>query len=409
MHPVVLLSLDWMRPGDGRSSLGTASLVSSLRAAGCAVVLIEDAVNRPGFALDDFIAQAVGAIEDVGPGCLVGIGAYVWNEPELQKLVPNLDQAGAGPIVLGGPQVSYVGAGQLEALYPEVDVFVRGHGEAAMVALATGTCLDGLGAHLAGELDQGVRADTSLEQLPSPYLDGTLPIGREVRWETQRGCPFRCSFCQHREPGARLRNRHLGRDRIRAELRAFADAGVRRIAVLDPIFHADRSRAVELLAEARMVGLRACLSLQCRFELVDTRFLDALEGLEVELEFGLQTIHPDEARAVGRPNRMDRVAEVADQLLERSIPFEVSLIYGLPLQTLERFRASVTWCRDRGVPRVRAWPLMLLRGTPLHAERHRWGFVESVGDRIPVVVESHTFTREEHAEMERIAADLEAR
>ena len=158
----------------------------------------------------------------------------------------------------------------------------------------------------------------------------------------------------------------------------------------------------------RRIGLTAELSLQCRFELTDTAFLDALEGLDVKLEFGLQTIHDDEARAVGRPNRMDKVADVIAHLNGRRMPYEISLIYGLPLQTLDRFRASVAWCPDRGVPRVRAWPLMLLRGTALFVERDRWGYVESDAGRIPVVVEGHSFSREEHAEMARIAESLES-
>ncbi|MDE2716321.1 MAG: B12-binding domain-containing radical SAM protein, partial [Chloroflexota bacterium] len=155
------------------------------------------------------------------------------------------------------------------------------------------------------------------------------------------------------------------------------------------------------------IGLTAELSLQCRFELTANAFLEALEGLDARLEFGLQTIHDDEARAVGRPNRMDKVEGVIAKLNNRRVPYEISLIYGLPLQTLDRFRTSVEWCLDHGVPRVRAWPLMLLRGTSLHVQRARWGYVESEVDRIPIVVESHSFSREDHSEMARIAASLE--
>jgi hypothetical protein len=50
---------------------------------------------------------------------------------------------------------------------------------------------------------------------------------------------------------------------------------------------------------------------------------------------------------------MDRVEAVIDPLRARAIPFEVSLIYGLPLQTLDRFKASLDGCRSRGVPRHR--------------------------------------------------------
>ena len=405
-RPAVLVSLDWIRPGDPRFGLGTASIASALHDAGVKVRIVSDAVNRPGFRADAFFATVVDAVDAAGAETLVGIGAFVWCEHEVQRLLPMLkDRA---DIVLGGPQISYTARGELEPLYPSATCFVRGHGEAAMVALATGSAENGVcGLHVARTEDFAQRADYPLERLPSPHLDGTSPVGPFVRWETQRGCQFRCTFCQHRQPGERLRRSELDTNRLHAEIEAFRSAGTKRIAVLDPIFNMNRKRAIELLGAMRRIGLTAELSLQCRFELTDNAFLDALEGLDARLEFGLQTIHEDEARAVGRPNRMDVVADVVANLNDRRIPYEISLIYGLPLQTLDRFRASVEWCLDRGVPRVRAWPLMLLRGTGLHDQRSRWGYVESEAERIPIVVESHSFSREDHSEMARIAASLE--
>lgn len=404
-RPVVLVSLDWIRPGDPRMGLGCASIASSLRHAGVDVRVVADSVNRRGFSADAILRQTVEAIDAAGADVLVGIGAFVWCEDEVQFLLRGLGRR--VDVVVGGPQVSYAAAGTLEALYPGASYFVRGQGEAAMVALATRRHDNGeAGLHVAGGEDLGTRGDFPLNALPSPHLDGTSPVGSFVRWETQRGCQFACTFCQHRQPGARLRSAKLGEDRLQREIVAFREAGTKRIAVLDPIFNSDERRAIRLLGEMRRVELAAELSLQCRFELTRAPFLDALEGLDATLEFGLQTIHADEARAVRRPNHMATVSKVIAGLNERSIPYEVSLIYGLPFQTLERFRASVDWCLSRGVPRVRAWPLMLLRGTALEAERARWGFVESEDDRIPVVVESRWFSREDHAEMARLAASL---
>jgi radical SAM superfamily enzyme YgiQ (UPF0313 family) len=385
--------------------LGIASIASSLRSVGADVRIVSDAVNSPGFCASAFFEEVTVAVDEAGPGVLVGVGAFVWCEPEVQSLLKVL-----GPrtsIVLGGPQVSYVAAGELEGLYPDAAYFVRGHGEGAMIALARGMAENGFfGLHVAGHPDLKDRADFPLEQLPSPHLDGTTPIGDFVRWETQRGCSFSCSFCQHRQPGDRLKLSHLGIDRLHREIMAFREAGTKRIAVLDPIFNTDNERAVGLLDEVSRVGVEAGWSFQCRFEFVNESFLDAVAPLDATLEFGLQTVHDDEARAVGRPNRIDRVESVIAELNARRIPYEVSLIYGLPLQTLDRFRRSVDWCLERGVPRVRAWPLMLLRGTVLHAQRQRWGYVESDDRRIPVVVESSSFTRGDHTEMARIADSL---
>jgi hypothetical protein len=49
---------------------------------------------------------------------------------------------------------------------------------------------------------------------------------------------------------------------------------------------------------------------------------------------------------------------------------------------------------------------MLLRGTPLYEDRAKLGLTESVGDRIPLVVSSPTFTVEDHARMAQIAEGL---
>lgn len=195
--------------------------------------------------------------------------------------------------------------------------------------------------------------------------------------------------------------------RLEQELDLFVARGVRRISVLDPIFHANRDHSLAVLAAARARGLRATLSLQCRAELLDDRFLDALEGLSVELELGVQTLDPTEGRAVGRRQDPDRIDDALRRLRARRLHHEVSLIYGLPHQTLASFRRSVSWCLARRVTRVRAFPLMLLRGTPLHQQREQYGYEES-DDVIPVAVASHSFTRADFAAMRAIARWLDA-
>ena len=187
----------------------------------------------------------------------------------------------------------------------------------------------------------------------------------------------------------------------------FAATGVERISVLDPIFHASPARAVEVLSSIKAAGVSTQISLQCRFETCTTEFLEALDGLDVTLEFGLQTTVEAEYRAIDRPNHMESVRNRIHELHRRQIDFEVSLIYGLPNQTLDSFRSSVDWCLQQQVPRLRAWPLMLLRGTPLHEQRERYGLTESLNQRIPIVVASNSFTEAEHAEMTRIALALE--
>ena len=400
-RPVVLVSMDWIRDADERRSLGSASIVAALEAAGVRVRWIDRAVNERDFDAQELMTDIHEATRELGGDAIIGIGCYVWNEPIVQRLLQSLRDT--HDIVLGGPQVSFVGAGLLDHLYPGARWFVRGYGEQAMVALATGSAVNGeLGVYDTRDLDCGARFDGSLDALPSPWLDGVLSPTSVVRWETQRGCPFRCSFCQHREPNERHRARVFSGDRVMDELQLFKDHSVHRVSVLDPIFHLNRPRAIELLAAAQG---GPHLSLQCRFEMVKPDLAHAFEAASVTLEFGLQTTEERVSKFIGRANRIDRVEPVLLDLLGRGIDLEVSLIYGLPGQTLAGFIASVRWCLQRGVPRVRAWPLMLLRGTPLYAERERWGFVES-GGPIPEVVASSSHTRLENQVMREIAGWL---
>lgn len=404
-RPVLMVSMDWWRPNDGRRSLGAASIVAALRVEGVAVEWLDDAVNHPEFDLAAFAVRVRSAAEELGPDVLIGIGCYVWNEAEVLELLASLT---AVDVVLGGPQVSYTEAGELAHRYPTVRHFVRGYGERAMVALALGEQTNGEhGLFDRNGLDRGTRENGELTHLPSPYSVGVLEMTSAIRLETQRGCPFRCSFCQHREPGRRHHHRRLGEDRIASDLRVAAEAGVRRISVLDPIFNTRRDHAARVLDAARAVGLQAKLCLQCRFEMVTPAFLDGLRGLDVTLEFGLQTVQTNEGRLVGRQNNLEKVAAAIAMVRDREVDFEVSLIFGLPEQTLASFLGSVQWCLAQGIPRVIAYPLMLLRGTPIWEERERWGYVET-SNVIPTVQASNSFSVADKEVMGEVATWLAA-
>lgn len=403
---LVLVSLDWGRAKDPALSLGHASLLARLSVeASIQVTPLSFAVNAPTFRKEGVLAAILDATG--GRDAFVAIGAFIWNEPVVRWLLPALREAGfTGRIILGGPQVSFSPIG-VDALYPDADVFIRGYAEDA---LATFVASDGgflpLGVTLRGADHSSHSARPDLAALPSPLLTGVLRPGAFLRWEAQRGCPYSCSFCQHRESGSRMRFGALPPGRVLGELEVIASSSVTDLAVLDPVFNMN-PRAEAILRTLADLGYRGRVSLQCRFELLTASFLDACKRLDVHLEFGLQTIHEREMRAIGRLNNLAKVDAALAMLRASGVPFEVSLIYGLPEQTLDSFRASVDWCHERGVSVVRAFPLMLLRGTGAHTNRERWGLIES-NDPIPLVMSSNTFTRAEREEMRSIAERLDA-
>jgi radical SAM superfamily enzyme YgiQ (UPF0313 family) len=406
---ILLVSIDWTRDKDPRVPLGHASILAALQGAGLDALGASFSINVPGFSKASILEWLHAAGHGVPPESLdVGFGVYVWNDRVVKHLLTTLRQEGfRGRIILGGPQISYSGPG-LERLYPEADCFIRGYGEEALVALASSaTRIHPLGVHWAGQEDRCVQAKARLDLLPSPFLMHLVDVrgGQPfIRWETQRGCPFRCSFCQHREAGSRLARRELPFERLEREVELFVRSGVRDIAVLDPLFNLG-DHATTVLDAFRTRGYRGRLSLQCHFSTLTGDFLRACAGLDVRLEFGLQTIHEREARAVRRENKLERVVEGIRELHARRIPFEVSLIFGLPEQTRESFRQTVEFCLQARVPVIKAFPLMLLRGTELDRDRARWGLVEN-DDPIPSVTRSHTFNEEDWRYMAALADAL---
>ena len=79
----------------------------------------------------------------------------------------------------------------------------------------------------------------------------------------------------------------------------------------------------------------------------------------------------------------------------------------MPNQTLESFKQTVDWCLRNGVPVIKAFPLMLLRGTEVEQRRFEWGLVESDGT-MPVVIQSDTFSHQEWLDMFRLSEALRA-
>jgi radical SAM superfamily enzyme YgiQ (UPF0313 family) len=121
----------------------------------------------------------------------------------------------------------------------------------------------------------------------------------------------------------------------------------------------------------------------------------------------LQTIHNSEGKAVNRNNNISKVETVLKKVAENEIDYEITLIFGLPKQTLASFQQTVEWCLIRKVPVIKAFPLMLLRGTEVEKRKGEWGLVESE-DSMAVVLESNTFSKDDWKIMSQISEALKA-
>ena len=149
------------------------------------------------------------------PPDILAFSVFGWNLYRFAAVAETYRQLKPdGWIVLGGTHVANQ-AERLCRLYPEVDVVANGEGEFIF--------RDILQAYLAGlnknELDHvhGISFQrdgrvvttperariVNLDDIPSPFLEGVLPFrdkyGKAIYGvallETNRGCPYKCSFC----------------------------------------------------------------------------------------------------------------------------------------------------------------------------------------------------------------------
>jgi radical SAM superfamily enzyme YgiQ (UPF0313 family) len=402
------MEFPWGRDKDPRVPLGHASLLASLIDKEIKVHSLVHSVSEGKLNIGS-ICLDIMQIQKLNNPLIVdlAIGAYVWAEEVIIKLIKLLRKSGFnGRIILGGPQISYTER-DLEKKYPEVDIFIRGYGELNLPSVITSNSkVKSPGVHYCGEIDDYNQSIVDLDKLPSPWLNNIINTKQQefIRWESQRGCPFKCTFCQHKEPGARLISKQFASSRILKEIDLFCKENIKDIAVLDPIFNATpfSNKILERFYENSFKGR---LSLQCRLELINDDFINIASKLNVCLEFGLQTIHLDEGRAVKRQNNMKIVEKNIEIINLKELDYEITLIYGLPEQTLSSFIETVNWCLERSVPRIKAFPLMLLRGTELSHKKKQWGLKES-NDSMKVVTSSDTFDYRDWEQMAKISDAL---
>lgn len=336
---------------------------------------------------------------------VVGIGVYVWNVTLVKSLLRKLrDEGFKERIILGGPTITYAGKDQLERLFPEADIFIRGYAEEALpnVILSKGKISES-GVHYAHDEDKRDFAVPSTDNLLSPHLTGVTPLvaGRGVWLETQRGCPFKCSFCQYSGIEKKRNLQEIPWKRLKAELELFQAIGIQRIKIVDPIFN-HGSNFIQILYHLHNIGYRDNISVECRFELVKKEFIKACNGLNITLEFGLQTIVKEEMETINRRNNLEKVREVIRWVQDAKVDYLVTIMYGLPHQTIESFLKTVNFLRELNVKSIVPCPLALYDGTLLSNSQDSKEMITTKRGYLPIVIKGQSFTKSDWRVMNTI-------
>ncbi len=370
----VLVSLPYCREKDPAVTPGHASLAAAVVAHGKSE-LLEFVVPAGSLDLHQRLEAIVETLSVLTADTLVGVGAYVWNEEPVRNLVRMLRHRGyRGKIVAGGPSVSYTAPGHLERFFPAVDYFIRGYGETALLQLLDGD-VNYPGIAVAGRPDRGTVAQQRFDQLPSPWCNPGRLVGSRgsAWWETKRGCLFNCAFCQHPGPRQPRGLQEFPLARLRWEARQISMAGITDLKIIDPLFNAPRTNYLKIIRMLREEGYQGRIAVEARFEFVTQEFVSQCAQLGVFPEFGIQTVIPEEERAIGRRNHHGQIRAAVELLHKYHVPFLVSLLFGIPLQTPPSFQLSIDFAKSLAPRRIEAYRLGLYRGSRLEQQREKWG------------------------------------
>jgi len=259
-------------------------------------------------------------------------------------------------IVFGGPSIP-LDAREFLAKYPFVDVTVRGEGERTFAELLTRLVETGLGPV------QGIsyrdydgtcmrNEDRPLEEnldiFPSPYLEGLYDylmatgINFQVIVETNRGCPFSCSFCFWGE-GKRLRTYSLdrvkevadwcGRNKIAYTFCADSNFGMLKRDLEIAKYFTDAKTKYGYPEK-----FRACYGKNAEETIYQIGSLLHKNDMEKGITLSRQSNDTETLKNVGRKNIKQSIYDNLQRRYKREdIPTYTELILGLPGETYQSF------------------------------------------------------------------------
>jgi 2-(S-pantetheinyl)-carbapenam-3-carboxylate methyltransferase len=344
-----------------------------------------------------FLSEDAAAIADrMEDADVVGFSCYVWNFRRQMKIASLIRRRFPNCLVVaGGPHIPNRSA-QFCREYPFVDVLVHGEGEAPFAEVLRRRLRPEPEWHSVEGITYRI-GDTSVQiespathgsgvQTGSPYLRGHLKNAielchaRETRfyalWETNRGCPYSCTFCDWGS-ATMSRIRSVPMEQIRRDIEYFGRHRIPNLFICDANFGI-LPRDVEiarLLAESReKYGYPQQVRVNFAKESNDRVFeissiFDRREML-MGTTLSMQSMDTDVLAAVERRNiGFESFQRLSRRYRNAGIHTYSELIVGLPNETRRTFENGIGSLLDGGNhDDIRVFDFMILPNSPVNDE-----------------------------------------
>ncbi len=293
---------------------------------------------------------------------IICFSLYVWNRHLLVQVAKCIKKAYPNILLLaGGTEVTAAPKTFTNDSENPFDCIVAGEGENAVSAIVCDYIKS-------GEKPKNLIEYSSvcnLEEITSPYLDGTLDASKYsgALWELARGCPYSCSYCY--ESKGEKKVRYMPRKRLYEELDFFVKNDVKQVFVLDPTYNVDKNRALDMLRTIEKKAPDIFFHFECRPEFIDIKLARAFSQIPCSLQIGLQSSNEKVLSLVNRSfNKKDFIRNIG-LLNETGAVFGFDLIYGLPGDSYEGFMKSIDFALELYPNHLELFQLAVLPGTDL--------------------------------------------
>ena len=342
------------------------------------------------------------------PPDILGLSNYCWNKQVgLEMFRMLLDRKPDALTVWGGPNFPADDPSRQALMdrYREVDAYVPIEGEIGFSnlvqrALDAGSLKDAKAAiretPIAGCVTRRATGEMQylpalrlgdLDTFPSPYLMGLMDRffdGRLIPMlQTNRGCPFTCSFCVD---GALLTSKvnYFSLDRVIREVEYIAPrvpANMPGLEISDLNFGMYK-RDVEICDAIRGVQDRYGWPKHITASTGKNRKERVVEAVgrlngTLRLTMSVQSTNPEILRNIKRDNiSLDAMMGLVPKIREAGLRTYSEVILSLPGETYETHLQTVRDCAEAKIDFIKAFTLMLLDGSELATpeQREKWGF-----------------------------------
>lgn len=331
--------------------------------------------NRIEYILEDIYSRKPDAI---------GFSCYIWNWNMIREILRELPKIMPGlPIWLGGPEVSFDGAEILRE-FPMVTGIMVGEGEETFKEVLL-HYLRGEGEDVLSEVPglllktgpTGKREALSMEKVPFLYEDMAPFENRIIYYESQRGCPFRCSYCLSSiDKSVRFRNP----DTVKRELQFFLDKKVKQVKFVDRTFNCNHEHAMAIW---QYISEHDNGVTNFHFEIAadiireeEITILRKLRPGLVQMEIGVQSTNEKTLAEIRRGMDVSRLKQVVSRIKEgQNIHVHLDLIAGLPYEDYESFGKSFNEVYAMGPEQLQLGFLKVLKGSYMHEKAEDYGLV----------------------------------